>query len=101
MKKIAFAILMMLPMLASADQFITKHTVKRIYVGGLSTAGFFTKQGMTPCLYGIMYIALTTEAGRAQLSLITTAKAAKQDIVRIDYSIDANQVCRLNSLDIE
>jgi hypothetical protein len=48
-----------------------------------------------------MYLSLATETGKAHFSMLLTAKASSQKVVRMDYTIDADQYCKLHGLHIE
>ena len=45
------------------------------------------------CLNGNLYIDLATEGGRARYALLLTARAARLQIARIDYTQDTNGTC--------
>ena len=76
-------------------------TVHRVFSEGDSTAGFYSNEGFPQCKYGIMYLSLSTESGKAQFSMLLMAKAASKKVVRIDYVVDSNQYCKASGLHIE
>ena len=48
-----------------------------------------------------MYLDLSKESGKAMLSMVLTAKTAKQKVVRIDYDVGSNGICKARGLHIE
>ena len=101
MKKILAIMLSIYSAVTFADSLNEPRTVKRIFSEGIASAGFVSNEGMTQCLYGIMYLDLSKESGKAQFSMLLTAKASGQKVVRIDYSTDAIGKCNLSGLHIE
>ena len=98
MKEILFGLILILSSaVAAADEFLETRTVLRILSENQTTAGFYTKEGLTQCKWGIMFIDLSSEAGRAQFSMILTAKVAGQKIIRMNYIISSEK-CRLTGL---
>jgi hypothetical protein len=88
--------------MVSAETLNETRTVKRVFAEGATTGGFYTNEGLTQCLYQIMYIKLDTDAGKAHFSMLLSAKAAGQKIVRLDYTVSSsNGQCDLNGLHVE
>jgi len=86
----------------NADQDDTERMVNKIFAEGAATAGFYTTETLTECLYGIMYIDLSNEAGKSQLALAITAKATGSKIVRMNYTRDSGTTkCSLTGLHIQ
>ena len=85
---------------AQAEQILGSKTVLRTFSEGSAKAGFYTKEGLQECKWGIMYIDLSTEAGKAMFSQVLTAKTAGFKIVRIDYS-KTGALCKANGLHIQ
>jgi len=84
-----------------ADTLTDVKTVKRVFSEGASTAGFFSAEGIPQCLYGIMYIDLSKDSGKAQFSMLLSAKAANQKVVRMDYTLGVNGQCNMTGLHVE
>lgn len=84
-----------------ADSLSEPRTVKRVFSEGIASAGFMSTEGFSQCLYGIMYLDLGKDSGKAQFSMLLSAKASGQKIVRIDYSVDGIGKCNLSGLHIE
>ena len=102
MKSIVIFLLLFSSVIASAATLNETRTVKRIFSEGTKTGGFYTVEGLPQCLYQIMYINLETDAGKAQFSMLLSAKAANQKIVRIDYSVHStNGQCNLSGIHVE
>lgn len=56
----------------------------------------FTVPFSEPCLNGVIYFDISTEAGKGALSILLTAHASGKPIRRIDYSTDAQGMCRID-----
>jgi len=84
-----------------AETLSEVRTVHRVFSEGENSAGFYSVEGFSQCKYGIMYLSLATESGKAQFSMLLMAKAASKKVVRIDYTIDSNQYCKVGGLHIE
>ncbi|WP_143247566.1 hypothetical protein [Agaribacterium haliotis] len=86
---------------ATADSLGRVVHIKRIFSEGSTTAGFYIKESLPECLWGLMYIDLSKESGKAIFSLVLTAKTADQSIVRIDYKKDESGKCLVSALHTE
>lgn len=75
--------------------------VKRIFSEGESRAGFYTQEALPECKWGLMYISLSNESGKAMFSLILTAKATNASLVRIDYTKSEDDKCYVNGLHLQ
>ena len=84
-----------------AETLDEARTVHRVFSEGENGAGFYSVEGFPQCKYGIMYLSLATESGKAQFSMLLMAKAASKKVVRIDYKTDSNQYCKVGGLHIE
>lgn len=84
-----------------AETLNEPRTVHRVFSEGESSAGFYSVEGFPQCKYGIMYLSLATEAGKAHFSMLLMAKASSNKVVRIDYAIDTNQYCKISGLHIQ
>lgn len=84
-----------------ADQILRTFTIKQVFSEGTDTAGFYPNEQLTECKYSLMYIKLNTETGKAIFSMVLSAKASRQKIVRIDYSVDADGACIVSGLHIK
>jgi len=94
------ACLVYTPHLFSA-QLSRELTVKRIFSEGSHIAGFYSNEDLPECKWGIMYMDLSKESGKAIFALILSAKAANQKIVRIDYRVSDNETCLINGLHVQ
>ena len=75
--------------------------IDKVFAEGATTAGFYTKESLPECLWGIMYISLANESGKAIFSIVLSAKAAGQTVVRIDYTKDAAGKCLAGGLHVQ
>ena len=67
--------------------------ISRTFAESTSTAGFYTKEPLPECLWGLMYINLASDSGKAIFTMALTAKTANQPVVRIDYVKESNGTC--------
>lgn len=86
---------------AYADQLLGRFKVKVLFAETSDTAGVYLVEDLPQCLYGLMYIDITSSAGKARLALLTTAKSAGWSVTRLDYTKDANGKCVLYSVHVE
>jgi hypothetical protein len=84
-----------------AAQIMTSKTVTRIFSEGENGGGFYTAEGLPECKWGIMYINLSTNAGKAMMSQLLTAKSAGFKVVRIDYAVSSSGSCSASGLHIQ
>lgn len=84
-----------------ADQLLKSFTVKQIFSEGVSAAGFYTNEPLPECRYGIMYMNLANESGKAMFALVLSAKAAGQTVNRIDYTVSATGLCMATGLHVK
>lgn len=82
-------------MFASAQAFAQTDTQKTVYqlgvelgAGGAPDNAYFSVNGgfSASCPYGVVYIDMTTEFGRAAYAQLLAAKNTGQELSRIDYS---------------
>ena len=100
-KKLAVSLVLLLGgTLTQADQLQRAFTVKQVFSEGASTAGFYPNEALPECKWGLMYVDLNKESGKATFSMLLAAKAASQTIVRIDYAVRADDTCMLSGLHI-
>jgi len=85
----------------SAAQLLGAYKVKSVFAEGTDTAGLFLVEDLPQCLYGLMYIDLSSNAGRAKLALLTSAKMGGWKITRIDFTQAANGKCTLDGVHVE
>ncbi|MDX1303029.1 hypothetical protein [Photobacterium sp.] len=85
----------------AAEQITTPKTVKRVFSEGTTSAGFYTNEGISQCKWGIMYMDLSTESGKAQFSQVLTAKTAGFKVIRIDYTIRSSGTCLASGIHIQ
>lgn len=71
-------------------------------------AGFYPNVDISSmCLWGLMYVDLSTAAGRSMLGLLQQAKAMNQSLVRVDYVVDpppsgtSQGTCTVTGLHVE
>ena len=93
MKNIILAILFLASSGSHADQLLETFHVSRTFAEGDSTGGFYTQEDLSECKWGLMYIDLSKESGKANFALVLTAKTANQPIVRIDYTVSSSGTC--------
>ncbi len=89
------------PICVFADQTLETKSIGQVFSEGSSTAGFYTVEGLPQCKYQIMYIDLSDEAGKAQFSMVLSAKAAGQKVVRMDYNLGPDNRCDLTGLHVK
>lgn len=86
---------------AFADQKADLH-VLRVFSEGANVGGFFPVENISAdCLWGLMYVDLTSPAGRGQLALLLQAKAMNLKLQRVDYAKNGNGTCSATSIHIE
>jgi len=56
----------------------------------------FTVPFSEPCLNGVIYFDITTDAGKGALSVLLTAQASGKPVRRIDYSTDSQGRCLID-----
>ena len=100
-KIIITSVLISLSSVALAAQISTPKTVKRIFTEGSTRGGFYAVEGISECQWGIMFVDLSTAAGKGMLSQLLTAKSAGFKVVRIDYSVSGSGTCLASGLHIE
>jgi hypothetical protein len=100
-KLVVTAVLMSISSVAFSAQISAPKTVKRIFSEGSTGAGFYATEGITECRWGIMYLNLSTEAGKAMFSQLLTAKSAGFKVVRIDYTVSSSGTCLASGIHIE
>lgn len=83
---------------ALADQITRELHITRIFAEGANGAGFYVAEPLPECQWGIVYIDLSKESGKAIFSLALAAKTAREPVVRIDYSLDSIGKCRATGL---
>ena len=98
MKYILGLTFLLLASAASADQILGNKTINRIFSEGGATAGFYTQEGLPECKWGIMYIDLSKESGKAMFSIALSAKVTGDKINRIDYTVSSSGTCLANGL---
>ena len=86
---------------ANAANMYGPYQVKSLFAESANTAGFFVVEGLPQCLYGLMYIDLSSAAGKGQFALLTSAKMGGWKITRIDYTQSANGACWLGGVHVE
>ena len=94
-------ILSLVSCIAHSAQISSAKTVNRIFTEGSTGAGFYTAEGLPECKWGIMYIDLSKDAGKAMLANVLTAKTAAFKVVRIDYTVSGSGTCLASGLHIE
>jgi len=94
-KKLVISIVALASVLVTAETLDRFIHVNRMFSEGISTAGFYPVENLPECKWGLMYIDLATESGRAIFSLALTAKIASHSVVRVDYTVDTSGKCRV------
>ncbi len=66
-----------------------------------TTAYFLVNEAWSqPCASGVMYIDLTTAAGRGMLALLLEAKAAGGTIHWVNYALGAGNLCTATLIEL-
>ncbi len=83
--------------MASGASAATQGPVPIAVLGTQWNTGYvsFTAPLVDTCQFNNVYINLTTDGGRAALSVLLTAHASGRPISRIDYSKDSQGMCWL------
>lgn len=84
----------------SADTLNRVLTVDRVFSEGTNTAGFYPEEPLTECQYQLFYIDLSKESGRAIFSMVLSAKATGDKIIRVDYTVSSSGTCTVSGLHI-
>ncbi len=95
---IACAFLFTSPAWAVID---ANRTISRVGVQNTNSTAYvqFTVAPSGGCNYDILYVSLTTDAGRANYALLLTAQANRSTIKRVDYSVSSG-TCTINLIEI-
>lgn len=88
------------PCAASTGLGRTVH-IDKVFAEGESLAGFYTKESLPECLWGLMYINLATDSGKALFTLVLSAQARGAVVSRIDYDKDDNDKCLARGIHIK
>lgn len=88
---------------ALAEMVLINIPVRQVFSENNTVGGFTLADAnlASQCLFGLMYLRLDTDAGKAQFSSLLAAKAAGWRIRRIDYSKQANGSCWVTGLHVE
>ena len=91
-----------------ASSFIQADTLDRaIHVdrifseGNAQTAGFYPKESLPECKWGLMYIDLNSESGKAIFSLALMAKTTGLSVVRLNYLKDSSDKCHVTGFHVQ
>lgn len=82
----------MLPGMAVAQQNSYSEPNKTVqFVGVQGNSGYvsFTTPMTAGCAYDNVYFDITTDAGKAELSVILTARASNRPLGRVDYTVSS------------
>jgi len=74
--------------------------INRVFSEGTSKAGFYARNNISECKWGIMYIDLSNEAGKAIFSLALMAKTTDTPVVRVDYQVNESGLCKVNAIHV-
>lgn len=76
-------------------------TISRVGVQNSNSSAYvqFTVAPSATCSFNTLYIAVNTDAGRANYALLLTAQATGQPIVRVDYTVTGT-TCTINLIEI-
>ena len=88
----AASLLIVAPIAANADTTDNNMTLTRLGVQSGSAYMFFVSPPSANCMFGAIYIDLSTDSGKAMYSLALTAKVSKIPFYRVSYSV-ANGYC--------
>jgi|GEM_PF-1153066 len=87
---------------AHADSLTRSFHVKRIFAQGTALAGFYTVEPLPECQWGIFYIDLENDTGRALYSAALTAKASNWKISHVTYTVSPTTgTCLTSSIHFE
>lgn len=100
MRTLIFISLLVIASCTQAEQLFRPFTVKQVFAEGVTGAGFYPNEALSECQYGLMYISLANDGGKAIFSLVIAAKAAGQTIARIDYTVSASGACTASGLHV-
>ncbi|MBT9494367.1 MAG: hypothetical protein IV107_18930 [Paucibacter sp.] len=76
-------------------------TVLRIFSEGTGGGGFYPKEPIPMCKWGLMYVDFQSPAGRAKLALLMQAKAQGLLLQRVDYVVNLDSTCSATAIHIE
>lgn len=96
-KKLVLLLLLFSPY-CMAERLTGPIKISRVFSEGTSTGGFYSEEGFPQCKWGVMYIDLGNETGKAQFSILLAAKVSNSSITRIDYDIDGSGICKIKGL---
>jgi hypothetical protein len=101
--KVVFLAFALLAGISSAPAGATIEYTKTIDHMGVQFTNLyvhFTTAFSVSCLYGNLYLDITTDKGKAILSVLLTARAAGIQLSRVDYTMDGNGVCTIDLVEI-
>ena len=82
------------PGVALAQQTYTEYNKTVAAAGVQDSNGYVSFAATTAnCLYNIVYFDITTDAGKAYLSVALTAKATNTPLSRVGYSMASTGIC--------
>ena len=99
-KKIFIIAICLFSPFIQAAKLQESRTITTILAENNNHAGFYTSEGLDMCIWGIMFIDLSNEAGRAHLSMALSAKLSGLKVIRMDYVVE-NEKCWLKGMHIK
>ncbi|HSI50826.1 MAG TPA: hypothetical protein VLA61_21375 [Ideonella sp.] len=92
----------LLSLCQAAEQNDYTRTVSR-FGSQLPATGYFYIEGTwtLPCANGVMYIDLSTAAGKAMWASILVTKKTGGTIYWINYSINSSNLCNANLIEVQ
>lgn len=77
-------------------------TISRFGSQAPSTGYFYANEGWSlPCANGVMYIDISTAAGKGMFASIIVTKKTGGSIYWINYTIDANTICYATLIELQ
>lgn len=85
------------PASATTQNFVT---IDRVGVQFTNLYVRFTTALTLSCNWGALYLDITTDKGKAILSVLLTARAAGIQLSRVDYAMDGSGLCTIDLVEI-
>jgi hypothetical protein len=92
-----FAANLSVPANATTQNFVT---IDRVGVQFTNLYVRFTTSLTLSCNWGALYLDITTDKGKAILSVLLTARAAGIQLSRVDYTMDGSGLCTIDLVEI-
>lgn len=96
MKRLCFLVLFFLASLNSYGATDTNVTITTFGVQSSSAYFAISPAPSSPCLYGILYVDLSSAYGKYLYAMLLSAKSSDLPLTRVDYFADGSGVCFVN-----